>query len=134
MAARPGVVLRGFTKSVDGKPALMSNSYLPAELANEPPATNPVPEGLAVGELALVGMPVRRNGGPVVRSRPPTPAESKALALVEDAHVLVVTIKMEVDRESGRSVRAAVQVVMPDDRMDLLLPPELVFTGLTSTP
>lgn len=121
-------VVRGFTEYVDGRHMLMSVSYLPAELANKPPAINPAAEDLAIGQLALVGRAVTRDGPVVIAGRPPTTTEIQELNVIKGVSLLVITSRVLVDVDGDRPVQAAVQVVARGDRVKLKLPDFITVT------
>jgi GntR family transcriptional regulator len=106
VAIRARLAVRGFVLLDDGKPVLISKSFLPESLA-----ALPVPDDLAIGRLAVAGCSAVPAGITHLTARAPQVDEVRDLAIEGGAVVVVLTTRWRVDDPSGQSVTAAVQVV-----------------------
>jgi len=115
------VLERHYVHYVDERPERISTSYLPMELVKDTPVADPANEpwpGGTVAQLASLGQPVTRVIESV-RARMPTPDESTTLRLSAGVPVLVVTRRMLTGADRDHPVEAAVDIVLPADRVVL---------------
>lgn len=115
------VLERRFLFYVDERPEQVSTSYLPLELVKGTPVADPSNEpwpGGTIAQLASLGRPVTRVEESV-RARMPTPEEGQTLRIAAGVPVLVVTRRMFTGANHDHPVEAAVDIVLPADRVIL---------------
>jgi GntR family transcriptional regulator len=115
------VLERRYLYFVDERPEQVSTSYLPMELVRDTPVADPANEpwpGGTIAQLASLGRSVTRVVESV-RARMPTPAEASTLRVAAGVPVLVVTRRMLTGPDRDQPVEAAVDIVLPADRVVL---------------
>jgi GntR family transcriptional regulator len=115
------VLERRYVYYVDERPEQISTSYLPMELVRDTPVADPGNEpwpGGTMAQLASLGQPVSRVIESV-RARMPSPDEGQALRVSAGVPVLVVTRRMLTGAGRDHPVEAAVDIVLPADRVVL---------------
>jgi GntR family transcriptional regulator len=115
------VLERRFLFFVDERPEQVSTSYLPLELVKGTPVADPANEpwpGGTIAQLASLGRPVTRVEESV-RARMPTPEEAQTLRIAAGVPVLVITRRMFTGANHDLPVEAAVDMVLPADRVIL---------------
>jgi len=115
------VLERRYVYYVDERPEQVSTSYLPMELVRDTPVADPSNEpwpGGTVAQLASLGQPVTRVVESV-RARMPSPDEATTLRISAGVPVLVVTRRMFTGSGRDEPVEAAVDIVLPADRVVL---------------
>lgn len=109
---------RHFVFRSHGVPQQISTSYLPLDMVGGTPVADPANEpwpGGNIAQLATLGVHVDRVREQV-RTRMPTPDEARVLGIGESVPVLTITRTM---LAAGRPVEAAVDIVLPGDRVEL---------------
>lgn len=115
------VLERRYVYYVDERPEQISTSYLPMDLVRGTPVADPSNEpwpGGTIAQLAQLGRPVNRVTE-TVRARMPSPDEVHALRVAAGVPVLVVTRRMLTGPQRDQPVEAAVDIVLPADRVVL---------------
>jgi GntR family transcriptional regulator len=115
------VLERRYVYYVDERPEQLCTSYLAMDLVRDTPVADPANEpwpGGTVAQLASLGQAVTRVTESV-RARMPSPDEASALRISAGVPVLVVTRRMFSGTERDQPVEAAVEVVLPADRIVL---------------
>ncbi|WFE45283.1 GntR family transcriptional regulator [Verrucosispora sp. WMMD1129] len=116
----PGTPLlrRHFVFRSHGVPQQISTSYLLLDMVGGTPVADPANEpwpGGNIAQLATLGITVDQVREQV-RTRMPTPDESRILGIGDSVPVLTITRTM---LAAGRPVEAAVDIVLPGDRVEL---------------
>lgn len=116
----PGAPLlrRHFVFRSHGVPQQISTSYLLLNMVAGTPVADPANEpwpGGNIAQLATLDIHVDRVREQV-RTRMPTPNEARVLGIGDQVPVLTITRTM---LASGRPVEAAVDIVLPGDRVEL---------------
>jgi GntR family transcriptional regulator len=104
-----------------GRPEQMSVSYLPLELVRGTPVADPANEpwpGGSIAQLASLGVVVRRVEESF-RARMPTPEETRKLRIPPGVPVLTISRRMLAGENQDCPVEAAVEIVLPGDRVAL---------------
>jgi len=115
------VLERRYVYYVDERPEQISTSYLPMDLVRDTPVADPGNEpwpGGTVAQLASLGQRVTRVLESV-RARMPSPDEASTLRISAGVPVLVVTRRMLSGASRDQPVEAAVDIVLPADRVVL---------------
>jgi GntR family transcriptional regulator len=115
------VLERRYVYYVDERPEQISTSYLPMELVRDTPVADPDNEpwpGGTIAQLASLGQPVSRVIESV-RARMPSPDEGQTLRVSAGVPVLVVTRRMLTGASRDHPIEAAVDIVLPADRVVL---------------
>ncbi|HEY3260946.1 MAG TPA: GntR family transcriptional regulator [Pseudonocardiaceae bacterium] len=115
------VLQRRYVYYVDERPEQICTSYLPMELVKDTPVADPTNEpwaGGTIAQLASLGQKVTRVTESV-RARMPTPEESSTLRISAGVPVLVVVRRMLTGPDGDQPVEAAVDMVLPADRVVL---------------
>jgi GntR family transcriptional regulator len=121
LSAKDTVLERRFVFYIDDRPEQISTSYLPLDLVRGTPVADPDNEpwsGGTIAQLASLGQTVTRVEESV-RSRMPTPDEASTLRLGSGVPVLVITRRMLAGGDRDRPVEAAVDILLPADRVIL---------------
>jgi GntR family transcriptional regulator len=115
------VLQRRYVHIVDDRPERISVSYLPMELVRDTdiadPANEPWPGG-TIAQLHHLGHAVTRVAE-LVRARMPSPDEARTLAISAGVPVLCITRRMLVGAQRDKPMEAALEIVLPADRVIL---------------
>lgn len=133
------VLARRFVFYAADRAEQISRSYLPLHLVAGTPVADPANEpwpGGNIAQLATLGVIVSRVRE-TVRSRMPTTEETETLRIPRGVPVLTITRVMLTGPDRDRPVEAAVDIVIPGDRVALdyvidLNPPAGGFNGHTA--
>ncbi|TDC81921.1 GntR family transcriptional regulator [Micromonospora sp. KC606] len=109
---------RHFVFRSHGVPQQISTSYLLLDMVGGTPVADPANEpwpGGSIAQLATLDVVVDQVREQV-RTRMPTPEEARVLGIGDSVPVLTITRTMLAD---GRPVEAAVDIVLPGDRVEL---------------
>lgn len=109
---------RHFVFRSHGVPQQISTSYLLLDMVGGTPVADPANEpwpGGNIAQLATLGVRVDQVREQV-RTRMPTPDEARTLGIGDSVPVLTITRTM---LAAGRPVEAAVDIVLPGDRVEL---------------
>jgi len=115
------VLQRRYVHIVDDRPEEINTSYLPMDLVRDTPVADPAHEpwpGGTIAQLAALGHHVTRVTE-WVRARMPRPDEVRTLGVSAGVPVLVITRRMFAGGDLTRPVEAAVDIVLPADRVVL---------------
>ena len=115
------VLKREYVFYVDERPEQIITSYLPMDLVRDTPVADPANEpwpGSTVAQLASLGQLVTRVVESV-RARMPKPEEAQTLRISAGVPVLVVTRRMLTGTGRDQPAEAAVDMVLPADRVVL---------------
>lgn len=115
------VLERRYVYYVDERPEQISTSYLPMSIVRDTPVADPANEpwpGGTIAQMASLGRLVNRVTESV-RARMPSPDETTALRVAAGVPVLVVTRRMLAGPDRDQPVEAAVDIVLPADRVVL---------------
>ncbi len=115
------VLQRRFLSFVDERPEQLNTSYLPLDLVRGTPVADPANEpwaGGTIAQLASLGRTVTRVEEAVL-ARMPTPEEGQTLRIAAGVPVLVITRRMFTGPDRAHPVEAAVNIVLPADRVIL---------------
>ncbi|MCX5119191.1 GntR family transcriptional regulator [Micromonospora sp. NBC_00362] len=118
VAAGTPLLRRHFVFRSHGVPQQISISYLLLNMVGGTPVADPANEpwpGGNIAQLATLGVNVDQVREQV-RTRMPTPDEAKTLGIGDSVPVLTITRTM---LAGGRPVEAAVDIVLPGDRVEL---------------
>jgi GntR family transcriptional regulator len=118
VSAGTPLLRRHFVFRAHGVPQQISTSYLLLDMVGGTPVADPDNEpwpGGNIAQLATLGVTVDRVREQV-RTRMPTPEESRVLGIGDSVPVLTITRTM---LAGGRPVEAAVDIVLPGDRVEL---------------
>lgn len=121
LPAGEAVLQRRYVYYVDDRPEQISTSYLPLELVKDTPVADPANEpwpGGVIAQLASIGQVVTRVGESV-RARMPTPEEATTLRISAGVPVLQITRRMLTGAERDQPVEAAIDTILPADRVVL---------------
>jgi GntR family transcriptional regulator len=115
------VLQRRYVHVVDDRPERISVSYLPMELVRDTeiadPGNEPWPGG-TIAQLHHLGHAVTRVTE-LVRARMPSPDEARTLAISAGVPVLSITRRMLVGPQKDKPLEAALEIVLPADRVIL---------------
>lgn len=123
LGVEPGTPLlaRHFVFHANDEPQQISDSYYPLALVQGTPVADPANEpwpGGNIAQLATLGIYVTRVEESV-RARMPTPDETHVLRIPPGVPVLTITRRMFVGEKRDTPVEAAVDIVIPGDRVVL---------------